>query len=192
MFLWAVGPLFGELTCWVGDWCGSMRTLVWEREKSPPGCTPPLFIHLLELHMSAGMAGNRPRPQAAGVGLGFSQLAAQMAVDGSQYTQEGGLQGEEKRTLLRFSLWRLQIRRVAVYNLGVRTFSARHHSEVEMAPWKNVSWYLIVIIQGYFIFQIYCIFQKPTNTGANHFISFRLFIEFTKIKAQNMQITPQC
>lgn len=81
-------------------------TLVWEiKKKKKPGCTPPLFIHLFELHMSAGMAGNRPRPQAGEVGLGFSQLVVQMAADGSQHKQEGwrwGLQGEEKKTLLRF------------------------------------------------------------------------------------------
>lgn len=59
--------------------------------------------------MSAGTAGNRPRPQAAVVGLGLSQLVAQMAADGSQHKQEGQLQGEEKRTSLTFSLWRLQI-----------------------------------------------------------------------------------
>lgn len=122
------------------------HTLVWERQKTAPGCTPPLFIHLSELHMSAGTAGNRPRPQAAVVGLGLSQLAAQMAADGSQHKQEGRLQGEEKRTLLRFSLWRLQISRVAVGTLESEHFQ-HDHCEMEMAPWKNVSQYLIVIIK---------------------------------------------
>lgn len=46
--------------------------------------------------MSAGTAGNRPRPQPGGVGLALSQLAVQMAANGSQHKQEGGFKEWER------------------------------------------------------------------------------------------------
>lgn len=143
----------------------------------------PFWLHSSIIHPPFGAAhvsgdGRQPTQTAGCRSRPWFQSAGGSDGCGRQPIHTGGgASGRGKRTLLRFSLWRLQIRRVAVYNLGVRTFSARHHSEVEMAPWKNVSWYLIVIIKGYFsILMRACIFQKPTNTGANHFISFHLFI----------------
>lgn len=86
--------------------------------------------------MSAGTAVNQPRPQAAVVGLGLSQLAVQMAAYGSQHKWVGGgaVQGEEKRILLRFSWQRLQISRVSV-----GTLESEHFQHDIILRWK---WHL--------------------------------------------------
>lgn len=168
-------------------WSGRWK----KKKKNPLGCTPPLFIHLFELHMSAGTAGNRPRPQAGVVGLGLSQLAVQMAADLSQHKQEvgkgGGFREWKKGHCWNFLCkdfksvkWLLE---PCIQNI-FSTISSWMQNVVEV--WVSVS--NMKCKRFYFILTWDHIFQSCPKHGQ---ITVSL-IEFIKITPQNMQIATRC
>lgn len=182
-----MGQIFGDVTCWGGDWSGSMNTRVWEVKKSPPGCTPPLFIHLFELHTSAGTAGNRPRPQPGGVGLGLSQLAVQMAANGGQHKQEGGFKEWERGHCWDFLCGGFNSLKRLLEPWSQDTISARYRSEMEMGRFWPQCLILFVKFSSSFYYET--IFSKMLPTPGTITVSL---VEFLKITLQDMQIWPHC
>lgn len=122
-----------------------------EKKKNPPGCTAPLFIHLFELHMSAGTAGSRPRPQAAGIGLGLGQPSGSDG-RGWQPTQTGeSTSGGGKEDIV--EIFFCGGFKSVEWLLEPCSWNAfRHHSEMEHGALETLCASLIVIIKGILYF----------------------------------------
>lgn len=142
-----------------------MHTLVWERMKKKKHLLAALLHYsstFLSCTCQRGRQATDPDRRLQESALVSVGLAAQMAADGSQHKQERALQGEEKRTLLRFSFVEASNQWSGCWSLAVGTLSdiiLRWNT----VPWKylrlfdrNHKRYIVFLMQDH-------IFQKKTK-----------------------------